>query len=105
LCCKFAALAEAMSEGPSHSIVIRKRKHTSYNIHVKLGTRHCKKRGEHEIHIACVVQIPDMMIHTILKIAHGIETRALNLLKHLNLKITHQKCDVMEIFDRFFVSY
>jgi hypothetical protein len=48
---------------------------------------------------------PDVTIDTILNIVQGIETKALNLLKHLNLKITHQKCDVMEVFDRFIVSY
>jgi hypothetical protein len=54
-----------------------KRKCTGYNIHVKLGVTHCKKRSECEMDIAYALQTLDMMIHTILKIAQGIETKAL----------------------------
>jgi hypothetical protein len=36
-----------------------------------------QEKGEHAIEFACVPQIPDIMISTILKIAQGIETKAL----------------------------
>jgi hypothetical protein len=60
-----------MSDEHSHSAVMCKSKHASYNIHVKSNARYRKKIGQHEIHIACVVQIPNMMIQTTLKVAQG----------------------------------
>jgi hypothetical protein len=50
------------------------------------------------IDITCAVQIPEV-IYTILKSAQKIETMALNLLNHSNMKIMHQKSDVMAVFD------
>jgi hypothetical protein len=46
------------------------------NIHVKLDVMCCKKRGKHAVNITHAIQIPEMMIHTGLKSAQGIETKA-----------------------------
>jgi hypothetical protein len=50
--------------------------------------------------MAGALQIPEMTIHTILKSAQEIETKALNLLKHSEVKVTRQRSDVMEIMKR-----
>jgi hypothetical protein len=75
---------------------ISNRKHTSYNLAVKLDVIHHKRRGRHTIDIACALPIPETMIHTtrILYSAQDIETRALNFLKHSKVKITCQKSEV-----------
>jgi hypothetical protein len=50
-----------------------------------------RKRGEHAIDTAHTAHIPEMMIHTVLKSAQEIETKALNLLNHSAMKIADQK--------------
>jgi hypothetical protein len=40
-----------------------------------------------------------MTIHTILKNAEEIETKALNLLKHSKVKITHRRSDMKEVVE------
>jgi hypothetical protein len=57
LCLKFTALAAAVSEEHSCAAIC-KRKHTIYNIHVKLDLMHRKKRGTCVIDIAHAIQIP-----------------------------------------------
>jgi hypothetical protein len=72
-----------MSEKRSFSSAISKRMRTGCNLDVKLDVIHHKQRGERVIDIARALQIPEMTIHTILKSAQEIETKDLNLLKHL----------------------
>jgi hypothetical protein len=61
-------------------------------INVELDMMCCKKRGECVVVISRFIQIPEMMIHTILNSAQEIKTRAVNLLKHTKVKIKHQRC-------------
>jgi hypothetical protein len=58
---------------------------------VKLDVICCKTRDEHALDTARAAHIPEMMIHTVLKSAQEIETKALNLLNHSNMKIADQK--------------
>jgi hypothetical protein len=88
-----------MGEEHSCRTAMCKRKCTICNIHVKLEVTHHKKGGGHGICIACAVQILDMMIHSIFDSGQEIETKPLNLLYHLNLKNTYQKCDVLVVFE------
>jgi hypothetical protein len=46
------------------------------NIHVKLDVVCCKKGGKHAVDIVHAIQIPEMVIHTGLKSAQEIETKA-----------------------------
>jgi hypothetical protein len=55
-----------------------------YSILVKLDVMCCKKRGKHEIDIERATQFPDMMIHTTLKSAQAVETKAVKPLKGEN---------------------
>jgi hypothetical protein len=79
-----------MSEEGGCSDDISKRKHTSYNLDMKLDVNSGKQKGKFAMDIACALQIPLMMIHTILRNADEIETKALNLLKYSKVKITHK---------------
>jgi hypothetical protein len=88
-----------MSEEHSCSTAICRRKRTSYNINVEFDIMCRKKRGECAIDIAHGIQIPEMMIHTILKSAQEIEPKAVNLLNHSKVKITHRRGDVMEVWE------
>jgi hypothetical protein len=58
------------------------------------------QRSKHAIDILRALQIPKMMIHIILKSAYKTETKALNLLKHMNVKIICHWSDVMEVMKR-----
>lgn len=69
-------LVAAMSTKHSFSAVISKRKHTSYNLDVKLNVIHCKQRGKHVIHTTHALQIPNVTICTILMSAQEIESKA-----------------------------
>jgi hypothetical protein len=71
-----------MSEDHSCSSAICRRKRSSYNIHVKLDL------GKRAVDIANAIQSPEMMIHTGLKSAQEIETKAVNVLNYLKVKIT-----------------
>jgi hypothetical protein len=59
-----------MSEKHSCSAAICRRKHTNYNIHVKLDIMCRKKRGRRVVDIACA-------IHSILKSAKELKQRLL----------------------------
>jgi hypothetical protein len=59
-----------------------------YNIDVELDVMCCKKRGERA---ARAIQIPEKMIHTIVKGVQETEINAVNLLNHSKVKITRQK--------------
>jgi hypothetical protein len=80
------------------------RKRTSYNLGVKLNVIHRNQRGECTIDIACALQTPET-IHTILKSSQEIETKALNLLRHSEVKITRHRSDVMEIVERHLETF
>jgi hypothetical protein len=86
VCQKFTALAASLSEAllPAGEIVTV--------IRVELTIMCHKKRGEPAADIARAIQIPEMIIHTILKSAQKIETRAVNLLNHSSVKITCRRC-------------
>jgi hypothetical protein len=77
----------------SCTATICRRKHTSYNIHVKLDVMCRKKRDERATDIAHATHIPDMMRHTTLKSAHGVETKSV---KPHDCENCMPKCDVME---------
>jgi hypothetical protein len=96
---KRTVLVRVLSEEPNCSGAISKRKHTSYNLAGKLDIIHHKSREQHTIDTACALQIP-VTIHTILNNAQEIETGALNLLKHLKVKSTHQNSDMTEVMNR-----
>jgi hypothetical protein len=76
-----------MHENHSTSGAVSKRKQSTCNFNVILDIFHHKQTGECARDIACVLQIPEMMIHTILKNVQETETKALNLLKHPEMKI------------------
>jgi hypothetical protein len=84
LCWKFTGLNAAIREKQSYTAAICRRKRTRYNIHVKLDVMCCKKRDEHVIGIARATQIPGMMIHTTLKSAQWVETKAVKALEGEN---------------------
>jgi hypothetical protein len=87
---KSTALVRALSEEPNCSGAICKTKHTSYNLAVKLDVIHHMSRVQHTTDTACALQIPETTVHIILNSAQQIERGALNLLKHLMVKSTHQ---------------
>jgi hypothetical protein len=66
---------------------------------VKFDIIHHKSREQQTTDIACALQIPET-IHTVFNSAQETETGALNLLKHLKVKSTHQKSDMTEVMKR-----
>jgi hypothetical protein len=73
-----------MREGHSYITAIFRGKRTNYNIYVKLDVIYHNQRGECAIGITHATQIPDMMIHTTLKSAQVVETKAVKPLKGEN---------------------
>jgi hypothetical protein len=59
---------------------------TSYNLDVKSGIIHHKQRDGHMIDIACALQIPEMTIHTILRVNKKLK----QMLKHFLLLLALQ---------------
>jgi hypothetical protein len=51
------------------------------------------------------LQNPEMTVDTILKSAKETEMKALNLLKHSEMKITNQRSDVLEIMKRCLATW
>jgi hypothetical protein len=96
---KHITLVRALSEEPPCSGAICKTKHTSYNLAIKLYIIH-KSREQHTTDTACALQIPETSVHTIFSSAQQIERWALDLLKHLKVKSTHQKSDMTEVMKR-----
>jgi hypothetical protein len=58
---------------------------------VELDVMCHKKRGECAADIVCAIQIPEMMIHTIMKGVQETETNAVNFLNHSKVKIILQR--------------
>jgi hypothetical protein len=51
------------------------------------------------------LQIPETMIHTVLKSAQEIETKAPSLLTHSEVKIPCQRSNVMKIMERCLATW